>query len=154
MDEPEDLGGTNASMNPVEALLCALGTCQTIVASAFASANGITFEEFHVKIGDKIAADDVVAQVETAKGNRPIKATIPGVISRILCEEGTQIASNAEMFEIDESGISKESKETDIISEAQKNSKEITTDLLVIGAGPGEYVAAIYVAKRRKMKSM
>ncbi len=50
MDEPEELGGTNAAMNPVEAVLCALGACQTIVASAFAQANDFTFEEFHVEL--------------------------------------------------------------------------------------------------------
>ncbi len=40
LDEPEDLGGTDTGMNPVEALLCALGSCETIVASCFAKANG------------------------------------------------------------------------------------------------------------------
>lgn len=38
LDEPKELGGTNKGMNPVEALLCALGSCQTIVAAAFAQA--------------------------------------------------------------------------------------------------------------------
>ena len=38
MDEPEDLGGTDTAMNPVEAVLCALGACQSIVAAAFAEA--------------------------------------------------------------------------------------------------------------------
>ncbi|MBE6829194.1 MAG: OsmC family peroxiredoxin, partial [Ruminococcaceae bacterium] len=27
LDEPEDLGGTNTGMNPVEAILCSLGAC-------------------------------------------------------------------------------------------------------------------------------
>nr|WP_223814532.1 OsmC family protein [Thermoanaerobacterium thermosaccharolyticum] len=31
LDEPKEMGGTNKGMNPVEALLCALGSCQTIV---------------------------------------------------------------------------------------------------------------------------
>ena len=36
MDEPPSLGGTDTGMNPVEALLAALGSCQAIVAGAFA----------------------------------------------------------------------------------------------------------------------
>ena len=36
LDEPADLGGTDKGMNPVEAVLCALGACQTICAAAFA----------------------------------------------------------------------------------------------------------------------
>lgn len=27
LDEPKEMGGTNKGMNPVEALLCALGSC-------------------------------------------------------------------------------------------------------------------------------
>jgi dihydrolipoamide dehydrogenase len=106
-----------------------------------------TVGKIQVKVGDKVAAGDIVAQVETAKGNRPIKTTSTGIVSKILCEEGSQIASNAEMFDIDESGITNEPDETDNKSEAQRTSKEINTDLLIIGAGPGGYVAAIYAAK-------
>lgn len=57
MDEPEDLGGTNAAMNPVEGLLCALGACQTIVASAFAKANNFIFDEFYVELEGDLDPD-------------------------------------------------------------------------------------------------
>ena len=36
MDEPANLGGTDTGMNPVEAVLIALGSCQVIVVAAFA----------------------------------------------------------------------------------------------------------------------
>lgn len=107
-----------------------------------------TVGKIHVKVGDKIEAGDVIAQVETAKGNRQVKAAAAGVVARILCGEGAQIASNAEMFEIDEISPTNESKETDAKSQVMKASKELTTDLLIIGAGPGGYVAAIYAAKK------
>jgi dihydrolipoamide dehydrogenase len=106
-----------------------------------------TVGKIQVKAGEEVAIGDVIAQVETAKGNRPIKATAAGVITRILCEEGAQIASNAEMFEIAENENIKEQSKTDNKNEVQKASKKITTDLLIIGAGPGGYVAAIYAAK-------
>ena len=50
MDEPEELGGTNASMNPIEAILCSLGACQIITATSFASSQNFTFEECHVEL--------------------------------------------------------------------------------------------------------
>lgn len=50
MDEPADLGGTDTGMNPVEALLAALGSCQVIVAAAFAKANGIDLQDFWVEL--------------------------------------------------------------------------------------------------------
>ncbi len=36
MDEPPSLGGKDKGMNPVEGILCALGSCQCIVGAAFA----------------------------------------------------------------------------------------------------------------------
>lgn len=50
MDEPEEMDGTNKGMNPVEALLCSLGACQTIIAHAFAEANGIDLQDFWVDL--------------------------------------------------------------------------------------------------------
>lgn len=50
LDEPENLGGTNEGMNPVELILCALGACQSIVAKAFAQKNGIELESFRVEL--------------------------------------------------------------------------------------------------------
>ncbi|HKK49428.1 MAG TPA: OsmC family protein [Alkalispirochaeta sp.] len=49
MDEPESLGGTDTGMNPVEAMLAALGSCITIVAAAFAQSEGIDLQEFWVE---------------------------------------------------------------------------------------------------------
>ena len=64
MDEPEDLGGTNTGMNPVESLLCALGSCQTIVAYAFAEAKGINLEGFHVELEGDLDPDGFMGLAE------------------------------------------------------------------------------------------
>jgi uncharacterized OsmC-like protein len=48
IDEPAELGGTDAGMNPVELILGALGTCQQIMYAAYASVLGITLEEVSV----------------------------------------------------------------------------------------------------------
>jgi organic hydroperoxide reductase OsmC/OhrA len=44
LDEPKEMGGTDTGLNPVEALLCSLGACQTIAASAFAGQAGIVLK--------------------------------------------------------------------------------------------------------------
>lgn len=45
IDEPEQMGGTNTGMTPVELLLSALGSCLTVTISMFSKA-------FHVDIKD------------------------------------------------------------------------------------------------------
>lgn len=73
MDEPEDLGGTDAAMNPVEAVLCALGACQTIVASAFAAAHDFTFEEFHVELEGDLDPDGFLGLADVRNGFQEIR---------------------------------------------------------------------------------
>ena len=50
VDEPENSGGTNTGMNPVEMLLCSIGACQTITAVIFADFYGITLEDIQVEV--------------------------------------------------------------------------------------------------------
>ena len=57
MDEPEDLGGTNEGMNPVEALLCALGACQVIVIKAFAKAQKFEVGDVRVELEGDLDPD-------------------------------------------------------------------------------------------------
>jgi uncharacterized OsmC-like protein len=57
LDEPKELGGTNTGMNPVEALLCALGSCQAIVAAAFAKAHHIDLQGFWVELEGDLDTD-------------------------------------------------------------------------------------------------
>ena len=57
LDEPENLGGTDKGMNPVEAVLCALGACQTICAFAFAKSQGINLKDFHVELEGDLDPD-------------------------------------------------------------------------------------------------
>jgi len=63
-DEPTDLGGTDKGMNPVEMLLCALGSCQAIVARAFAKANNIELEAYWVEVEGDLDTDGFLKGVE------------------------------------------------------------------------------------------
>lgn len=73
MDEPEDLGGTDTAMNPVEALLCALGACQSIVAFAFAESFGFSFEEFYVDLEGDLDPDGFMGLADVRNGFQEIR---------------------------------------------------------------------------------
>ncbi|WP_062350672.1 FAD-dependent oxidoreductase [Bacillus kwashiorkori] len=105
--------------------------------------------EISVNVGDKINPGDTLVQVETAKGNRTIKATAEGTITKIFCETGDEVSSNQTLFEIignDETVSSLKSNQP-LEKEYSTDIKKVNTDLLIIGGGPGGYVAAIYAAK-------
>ena len=44
-------------MNPVEAVLCALGACQSIVCAAFARSQRFKYESFHVELEGDLDPD-------------------------------------------------------------------------------------------------
>ncbi len=102
-----------------------------------------------IKQGDKISKGDILVQVETGKGNKAIKATESGIITKILCDEGDEIASKQLMFEYDAIEDTPEVEKEKLIKPQQKEKtiNKIDRDLLIIGSGPGGYVAAIYAAK-------
>lgn len=54
VDEPNELGGTDAGPNPVELVLGALGSCQEITYRAYATALGIPLERVSVKLEGEI----------------------------------------------------------------------------------------------------
>jgi uncharacterized OsmC-like protein len=57
IDEPKSLGGSDTGMSPVEALLVALGSCQVIVASAFAKSQGIDLQDFWLELEGDLDPD-------------------------------------------------------------------------------------------------
>lgn len=73
MDEPQELGGTDKAMNPVEAVLCALGSCQSIVAAAFAEANNFKFDEFYVELEGDLDPDGFMGLADIRPGMLEIR---------------------------------------------------------------------------------
>lgn len=106
-------------------------------------------------VGDKIDKDEVLFTVETSKGNREIKSKEAGIIKELLVEEGQTVKANDVLVIVEEDGGEdkhSDQKEENIseekVLEVNIGETEVEKDLLVIGAGPGGYVAAIYAAKR------
>ena len=77
MDEPAELGGTDLGMNPVEALLTALGSCLVIVVSAFAPAHGIKVEDLVVETEGDLDTDGFLKGKEGVRpGYQNVRFTI------------------------------------------------------------------------------
>lgn len=73
LDEPKELGGTDAGMNPVEAALCALGACQAIVAAAFAESQNFTFDEVHIELAGDLDPDGFLGRANVRNGFKEIR---------------------------------------------------------------------------------
>lgn len=67
MDEPKNLGGTDTGMNPVEALLSAVGGCKVIVAQSFARAHKIKLNHIKVTVTGDLDTDGFTGKNPDAK---------------------------------------------------------------------------------------
>lgn len=67
LDEPLELGGTNMGMNPVEALLGALGACKCIVVRVFSPAHGIQLRNVSVECHGTLDPDGFLGINTAAK---------------------------------------------------------------------------------------
>lgn len=57
IDQPRSAGGTDTGMTPTEAMLAALGSCQVIVATAFAKQHDIAIEDIWVEVEGDMDTD-------------------------------------------------------------------------------------------------
>ena len=67
LDEPPMLGGNDAGMNPVEALLNALGACKAIVARSVAQMKGVEFSGLRVELEGTLDPDGFMGMNPDAK---------------------------------------------------------------------------------------
>ncbi|HOA30487.1 MAG TPA: OsmC family protein [Clostridia bacterium] len=67
LDEPVSLGGTDTGMNPVEALLSALGGCKCIVARAFAKKHKINLKNVEIELEGTLDPDGFLGRNPDAK---------------------------------------------------------------------------------------
>ncbi|WP_025729401.1 OsmC family protein [Atopobacter phocae] len=67
MDEPEKLGGTNQGMNPIEAMLSAVGGCKIIVARSFSKLHNIHLKDITVEVSGILDTDGFLGKNPEAK---------------------------------------------------------------------------------------
>lgn len=95
-----------------------------------------------VVVGQTVALGDTLLQTETGKGSRPIKALFPCIIEKILCASGDAVSTGDVLFQVTGQEDTQEAQQA-----VAKRKESMETDLLIIGAGPGGYVAAIHAAQ-------
>ena len=67
IDQPADMGGSDAGPNPIEALLIALGSCQANMAAIIASQQGIELTAFSVEIEGDYNLDALMGKEDTGR---------------------------------------------------------------------------------------
>ena len=107
--------------------------------------------KIHINPGDEVKVGDILMEIEADKGNTSIKSTLTGIVESLGVEEGSIVKLGAILAKID--GV-EEKKDNDKKGDfsyfgnlLKPQKRELTTDLTVIGGGPGGYVAAIQAAK-------
>lgn len=75
VDEPENLGGTDQGMNPVELLLSSFGACQSIVARTFAEKFEVNLQNFWVELEGDIDLDGFLGKSDVRPGFSDIRYT-------------------------------------------------------------------------------
>ncbi|WP_067729108.1 OsmC family protein [Oceanobacillus damuensis] len=75
VDEPQNLGGTDKGMNPVELLLSSLGACQSIVARTYAKKFEIDLKNFWVELEGDIDLDGFLGKGDVRPGFSDIRYT-------------------------------------------------------------------------------
>lgn len=75
LDEPKELGGNDEAMNPVEALLCTLGSCQCIMARMIANKMKVNLDDFYVELEGDLDLRGLSGVQGIRPGYQEIRAT-------------------------------------------------------------------------------
>ncbi len=102
-----------------------------------------------IKLQDKVEKDQVLLTIETAKGKRTIKSGWSGVVTAIKVAVGDIVTTGQTLVEI-EAEAEAEAPAVDAPAAENKQWIAKNAELLIIGGGPGGYVAAIYAAMQGK----
>lgn len=105
--------------------------------------------KINVQVGDEVKTNDILLQLETNKGNSPFKAKGNFKIEEIKVSEGDEVKVGDVLFIVSGEIKTNNKPKVDYFGNMLKGRKEdVKADLLVIGGGPGGYVAALYAAKK------
>lgn len=105
--------------------------------------------------GEKVEADEALVELETDKVNVEVPAPMAGIVGDDMVSEGSEVTVGALLVtlkSIEDAGVENHGKVDNHQSTFEKeksdhNLSQYDYDVLVIGAGPGGYVASIRAAQ-------
>ncbi|MDC3107788.1 2-oxoglutarate dehydrogenase complex dihydrolipoyllysine-residue succinyltransferase [Paracoccaceae bacterium] len=76
------------------------------------------------KVGDKVAVDEMICELETDKVTIEVPSTISGIVSKIIVKEGETVGLDAILALLKEGAAAVEKNETSNLKTAEKNTPE------------------------------
>ena len=101
----------------------------------------------HKKPGEQVAEGEVLITVESSKGSFAIKSDYEGKLIKLDIDEGDTVKKGQSIGLIEASKEPAEKKPAYSFGIAKAVDKDMAFDVIVIGGGPGGYVAAIRAAQ-------
>lgn len=101
--------------------------------------------EVLVSPGDTIAVEDSLLTLESDKATMEIPSPFAGMVKELRVKVGDKISQGGSIMTVETAGDTPASSAAPV-SEAVKGPADITTELVVLGAGPGGYTAAFRAA--------
>ncbi|MEO1092673.1 MAG: dihydrolipoyl dehydrogenase [Pseudomonadota bacterium] len=101
-----------------------------------------------VKVGDEVAVDDSLVELESDKATMEVPATHAGTVTELLVKEGDAVSEGSLLLKLevkDAKGEGKVSTAPAAVQAAPERA-EMHATLLVLGSGPGGYSAAFRAA--------
>ncbi len=120
--------------------------------------DGVEVIEVLVNVGDAIAPEDSLVSVESDKASMEIPAPQGGVVKEILVSVGDQVSEGSTLLMLEvgaeisssTSAIAKEEKSQPAVptpvAASYSGDVDISTEVVVLGSGPGGYTAAFRAA--------
>ena len=108
--------------------------------------------EIHVAPGDSVKPEDPILTLESDKAAMDIPSPYNGVVKKIGVKVGDKVSQGSKLGSIDVSDAGTDSAEADKPAAAAQssapasNDSEVSTEVVVLGAGPGGYTAAFRAA--------
>jgi len=76
VDEPEQIGGSNQGMTPVELLLSSLGSCLSITISLFSKAFHVDIQELRLDVEGELDPMAAMGQSDSRSGYQDIRVNV------------------------------------------------------------------------------
>lgn len=101
-------------------------------------------EKINIQVGDELKEEDIILVLEGAKTTQEFKSTYEGEVIELLVDEGEEVQVDTVVAKIKTKKGSKSLDKSDI------KDKKYHAEVVVLGGGPGGYVAGIRASQRGK----